>query len=1097
MIFEQRKFLLLIMILLFSCSNIFGALSSRCRNGRMEIGVNNIYFLINDNLYLLDAKWRRLASPFKTKAKSIGDQEGTVAHSWRHNKLELTREVTQPSKNEISVRYKYSAPSGLGGKESYLTLCFPGSNVLGMSKLFNGKKKIKINKPLLFNILTGGIKITFSGTKHVSLEDRSKDKWSHYRLKIWNKYIKGKGLDGNITINIKYTPSINPAFKTIKLGIQGQRPLVDNEQRTGWTGQGSGNDLSTLKPGLLIASGVPFRISDKAVVLRSSHTTQQPLTSGIIKTPLIDFESIYVLHTTAWSTRGAIANYKLTYKDGSVKKIPVIYAKDINDWWNAKPPSDAKIGWVGNNQSTKVGISLMKIENPFSGKKLKTIELISTNTDCPPIWLAATVLKRGALDASSIALLDSLFERKEKKLNVKDWYPCKIDWCGQIKQGSALDFSFLNHKPAGKFGFVRRKSTNKANFEFSGRPIGKLRFWGTNAAIYGAFPPKELAPKIAHTFAAQGVNLVRFHMIAKSIKLLFDKEGNMNLKMLDRMEFFIGELKKRGIYIVMALNDGIMFDTHLGRKFVWPQPSSFASLFSKELQKSLTIFAKKTFTHKNPYTGLALVNDPALALFELINERTILKPRGKLLPKYEKELNNLWLAWLKKNNISSRKLPKNFKFSAEGRKFASEIYKNYLVNMKKMARSIGVKVPICGSTTHFGVADIVTEKEAGMDFMSGHSYYDFQRGGIYPKASSPTSYNDSTPLNARVWNRWSMMNNICSMALDDAPLLLGEWNYCYPNTYRNVGVPILAALSAYQDIDALTFYCAFGTGFGSKFKGWGWYKKNPRIFIHSQQTDPATWGMSQVGAAMFRRQDVSTAKKQIKVVLPISAIDKGINYMDTLSFLPALGHVSMSFSDSPNWLGKLAVSKKSSKTLYLTVLKRFDDKNSNLKQIISDTKQIRRYSNPGIFIVDTPKTQSVSGQLSKLKKIKDKLSSVNIKSSMKQGSLCLVSIDGQPIDKSKRMLLIAVANAANKTIKYAPADGLLYNYGNSPVLAEPFTATVEIKTSIPNQKVFALDTLTGIRKKELKASRSADKFSFNILPNDKTIYYEIISESNK
>lgn len=43
------------------------------------------------------------------------------------------------------------------------------------------------------------------------------------------------------------------------------------------------------------------------------------------------------------------------------------------------------------------------------------------------------------------------------------WKPCPLAWHGGIEPGSALDFSFLNHVPAGKYGFLKRVGDH---FEF-------------------------------------------------------------------------------------------------------------------------------------------------------------------------------------------------------------------------------------------------------------------------------------------------------------------------------------------------------------------------------------------------------------------------------------------------------------------------------------------------------------------------------------------------------------------------------------------------------------------------------------------------------
>ena len=65
---------------------------------------------------------------------------------------------------------------------------------------------------------------------------------------------------------------------------------------------------------------------------------------------------------------------------------------------------------------------------------------------------------------------------------------------------TSVDMSFLNPKPAGAAGFVRIE--NGHFVDGSGR---RLRLLGTNLTFSGAFPDKDVAPKIAAHKTAVGI----------------------------------------------------------------------------------------------------------------------------------------------------------------------------------------------------------------------------------------------------------------------------------------------------------------------------------------------------------------------------------------------------------------------------------------------------------------------------------------------------------------------------------------------------------------------------------------------------------------
>lgn len=90
------------------------------------------------------------------------------------------------------------------------------------------------------------------------------------------------------------------------------------------------------------------------------------------------------------------------------------------------------------------------------------------------------------------------------------------------------------------------------------KPDGtRFRIWGVNITDFARdsvhFPPKDDAAFRASTLARFGVNCVRLHFIDREApKGIIAPNRNdtrdFDAEQLDRLDFFIAELKKRGIY---------------------------------------------------------------------------------------------------------------------------------------------------------------------------------------------------------------------------------------------------------------------------------------------------------------------------------------------------------------------------------------------------------------------------------------------------------------------------------------------------------------------------------------------------------------------
>ncbi|MEO1261419.1 MAG: carbohydrate binding domain-containing protein [Bacteroidota bacterium] len=205
-----------------------------------------------------------------------------------------------------------------------------------------------------------------------------------------------------------------------------------------------------------------------------------------------------------------------------------------------------------------------------------------------------------------------------------------------------------------------------------------LRFWGMNMAYGACFPDKDDAPMIAARLRKMGVNLVRFAYMDSpwtnnNEGSIFTSAGNSTLVVdffkLDRLHYFIAQLKAEGIYVNLILhhtrtfteNDGVLHADSIAAT------AKAVTMFDRQLIKLQKDFAFQLLKSVNTYTGLSLADDPVVALIDITNENTLygywksdflrhLFAGGDLIMRHVDTLNLRWNEFLQNKYASQTDL---------------------------------------------------------------------------------------------------------------------------------------------------------------------------------------------------------------------------------------------------------------------------------------------------------------------------------------------------------------------------------------------------------------------------------------------------------
>jgi hypothetical protein len=228
------------------------------------------------------------------------------------------------------------------------------------------------------------------------------------------------------------------------------------------------------------------------------------------------------------------------------------------------------------------------------------------------------------------------------------------------------DVSRWSPKPAGGSGHIR---AGEDGHFYAGQE--RIRFLGVNLSFAGGMPRKDQGEKVAARLAKFGVNVVRFHHMDTGAwpgglrQRTARGTGELEPEALERLCYFIAQLKQRGLYANLNLLVGRPFNAGDGlpaaiEKLDWKERHlvGFFDARHLELQQA---YARKLLSHRNPYTGLTFADDPAVAFVEINNENGLIhawhaNDVDALPDVFLEDLRRQWNEWLGQRYASPEQL---------------------------------------------------------------------------------------------------------------------------------------------------------------------------------------------------------------------------------------------------------------------------------------------------------------------------------------------------------------------------------------------------------------------------------------------------------
>lgn len=872
-------------------------------------------------------------------------------------------------------------------------------------RLYSGGAKNVILRPagaeeLLIEVLDGGRVIVQDNRKFSKGANKicvmfctAKEK--RLKLRLTTRNLKTQSVQLEHFINRSYSD-----YKGNKLPV--------------WTLQGPEESLFMFQPGKHRILGIPFHSSRKgAVAVGGIQRGEVPSSITIPVTPDMPVRSLNLLHTSAWTPRDIFGTITIHFADNTRQTYPVSGRNDCGNWVSPRHEANAWIAWTGERADSTVGAYLSTFPVP-EGKT--PVSLTFSTVRDTVIWfiMSATFAEKEI----------TLPGRKNHPVQIKagrEWHP--LAFRNKTIPGSPLDFSFQLDAPAGKYGFARPNPDGSLRFENA--PERVLKLYGTNLCQSANFPPKEEAGRIADQLARNGYNSVRFHHHDNG---LIDPGSSdsvtLNAENLDRFDYFFAELKKRGIYITT--------DLYTSRKFKKGEgipgsrnPKGLFQIGEPTAVANLKKFLRNWLTHRNPYTGLTLAEDPALVFVNLINEDDPLNYWYR-----EKEVRELHLKafeqWKKANRCPDAAA------DTGDRRFLDFLFEQKAKTLSELSRFVKRELKLQASVTSLNQhqGQFFTLLRSQFDVVDDHGYHD-HRATVSINGRSGNSHSQNSAIMTLSYMPRSMMTS----RNPSKPFFMTEFNHCRPNRFRAESGPIMGACCALQDWSGFYRFC-YAHSIDRILKN------SPANSCFDSAADPIMQFSDRIITAMFLRGDVRRSETGFSFEVPANVLktDAPLNFPQRFQMLGFITRIGSHKAGTVLPSGFRAVNSEFGYAESGKLAQAWKDIIEK-KQAVSSTGEIRINAGANQLIVHTPRTESLTfskGELS--------AGVLSVKGMSTFGTIAAISLDGKPLTESGSILLLHLTDTANTGDSFHDSERKYVDrYGKLPLLVRRGKAQVALK----------------------------------------------------
>ncbi len=704
-----------------------------------------------------------------------------------------------------------------------------------------------------------------------------------------------------------------------------------------------------------------------------------------------------------------------------------------------------------------------------------------------------------------------------------------------IEPGSALDFSNLvSREPAGSFGRVIASADGR--LAFAQKPTETVRFMAVQFIPFDSMP--SIPPTYAEldTYAAavarQGYNMVRLHFLDEYLSgsyigaarlkpgVATDRslptsaaEIKIDPVALDRFFYLVAALKRNGVYLNWdCMTSFAGYDN--GRSGIAdvmdPRVAKVQLFVSGESRRNWAAGVERILSAVNPYTGMSLRDDPALAMVCALNEQDILigfrdyreafrQPFTDYLKRRYGNYAALRAAW------HEEQLPENGSFddvpmfgarrggtgSAMERDltgFAVELMREMTAFYRDTLTKIGYR----GLYSNWNMRPFLSAAPARSDLPllmmnSYHAHPRFDSGIEVPQDSALSTGGNSFKAMAGV-------------RFLDRPFACTEFALCFWNRFRHEQGLLFGAGAAQQDWSVLTCHATQVMDSG-------------RVLNYFKiGDDPVARASEQLAMFAFLRGDVAASPHRIGIQLTdefinANRVDHGLS--DEYTRLWPLAQLGIAGVDNAGgnssdllltpvktsaigggaWFtesessGERGVADEVIARLHREKILSAENRSDAARGILqSDTGELTLFGdNGGELHVVTPRLAGAAVKFNR----PVELGAFSIREATTPAALAVVSLDAErSLEKSGRLLCFAITDARNSGMEFEDAgESRLKSLGTLPVIVRTGRFVLSLRRDDPRPaRCYALD-FAGRRIGELPVELTPDGWRWVIDPS--------------
>ncbi len=634
-----------------------------------------------------------------------------------------------------------------------------------------------------------------------------------------------------------------------------------------------------------------------------------------------------------------------------------------------------------------------------------------------------------------------------------------------------LDLLELNENVAGETGFVRVSQDGRDFLRGDGQPI---RFWSVLGRVdmdMSRFSPQEVET-LYRFLAKRGVNMIRLFAT-----LPMAKEGaqitDVDQAQIDRIWRHVSIAKKHGIYVIIC-----PYWAHFQVPESWGiQGASGKSptgllFFNPRLQDAYKHWTRALYTPVNPYTGIALKDDPALAIIQVQNEdslffwttQNIPEPQKRLLGKLQGDWLKLkygsldaaldaWdgftdpkddlaagIAWLVGDTSAIWELTQPATGGKAARlrdetEFLGKLQYDFYADVRRFLRDeLGCKQLV--NASNWRTADQLRLEDAERYSYTACEVTAINRysGGVHVGQNNGYRIDPGHYLLSRsmLRNPLQMVTNLRQPA--GHPFIITENAWVHPNRYQTEGPMLVAAYMGLTGVDTTFWFCVQSVT---------WHLDPRRTFwpVVPGETGyaiakwtgnvPQQVGMFPANALIHRLGYVERGQPAVQEVRPLEALwareepiiaesESFDPIRDTRDLRGATGAEVGAVSRLAFLVGPVEVTYGGDPTrTYVADLAPHID--GSARTVRGNTGQVELNYDVGLFTLNAPKAQGVAGFLKEAGG-RFELADVTIASANEYAAVQVVSMDNLPLAQSRKVL-VQVGTVARLTgWKTAPAE---------------------------------------------------------------------------